>query len=168
MSSGVVVNTFSHSVTYVADNIQRTLKNIVLLSGLDPAKLTADWESTNRALKTWLESKHLETIVLEISDAAGTTLVGRWDIDVSYSWSGDDGSNFWVDTDQIKTAIKKAGQHPASCEYRLILHNKPGYAAVYGWSTTSYLSTSGFVKQSLGSTVEHSGLGASTSYYRRS
>lgn len=167
MSSGVVVNTYGISVTYVADNIQRTLKNIVLLSGLDPAKLTSDWESINRALKTWLESKHLETIVLEISNAAGTALVGRWDIDVSYSWSGDDG-NFWVDTDQIKTAIRKAGQHPSSCEYRLILHNKPGYAAVAGWSTTTYLSTSGFVKQSLGSTVEHIGLGASTSYYRRS
>ncbi len=168
MSSGVVVNTYGLSVTYVADNIQRTLKNIVLLSGLDPAKLTSDWESINRALKAWLESRHLETIVLEISNAAGTALVGRWDIVVSYSWSEDDGSNFWVDTDQIKTAIRKAGQHPASCEYRLLLQNKPGYAAVSGWSTTTYLSTSGFVKQSLGSTVEHSGLGANTSYYRRS
>jgi hypothetical protein len=168
MSTGVVVNTYSLSVTYVADNIQRTLKNILLLSGLDPAKLTSDWQSVNKALKSWMESKHLETIVLEVSNAAGTTLVGRWDIQISYAWNGDDGSNFWVDTDQIKAAVRKAGQQPSSCAYRVLLQNKPGYPAVEGWSSTTYLSTAGFTKQSLGSTVEHSGLGASASYYRRS
>lgn len=168
MSTGVVVNTYAHSVTYVADNIQKTLKNIVLLSGLNPTKVTDDWESTNRALKTWLDSKHLETIVLEISDSTGKNLIGRWDIEVTYGWNGDDGSNFWVDTDLIKAAVRKAGQHPATCEYRLLLLNKPGYASVSGWSSTSFLSTAGFTRQSLGSTVEHSGLGGSTSYYRRS
>ncbi|HWH58000.1 MAG TPA: hypothetical protein VN682_10235 [Terriglobales bacterium] len=168
MSTSVVVNTYTHSVTYVADNIQRTLKNILVLSGLDPGKLTSDWESTNRALRTWIDSKHLETIVLEISNASGTSLIGRWDIEIAYGWEGGDGSSFWVDTDQIKTAVRKAGVHPASCEYRLICVNKPGRPAVSGWGSTTLLSTAGFTRQSLGGTVEHSGLGASTSYYRRS
>lgn len=167
MSTSVIVNTYTHSVTYVADNIQRTLKNILLLSGLDPGKLTSDWESTNRALKTWIESQDLETIVLEISNSSGSSLLGRWDIEISYGWNGSDGSNFWVDTDQIKTAVRKAGLQPATCEYRLLCINKPGRPNVAGWGPTTLLSTSGFTRQSLGGTIEHSGLGASTSYYRR-
>lgn len=168
MSTSVVVNTYTHSVTYVADNIQRTLKNILMLSGLDPGKLTSDWESTNLALRTWIESKHLETVVLEISDASRGSLIGRWDIEISYGWEGGDGSSFWVDTDQIKTAIRKAGVLPSSCEYRLVCLNKSGRPNVSGWTSTTLLSTVGFTRQSLGGTVEHSGLGASASYYRRS
>lgn len=112
-------------------------------------------------------SQHLEIIVLEIANATGTALLGRWDIDISYGWAGSDGSNFWVDTDQIKAAVRKAGLQPSSCEYRLVFINKPGRADVPGFGSTTLLSTAGFTRQSLGSTVEHSGLGANTTYYRR-
>ena len=35
--TSVAVNTYTHSVTYVADNILKSMKDIVRLSGLDPA-----------------------------------------------------------------------------------------------------------------------------------
>jgi len=38
---------------------------------------------------------------------------------------------------------------------------------VIGWSKTSGRSTDGMIRQSLGTTIEHSGLGARTSYLRR-
>ena len=41
--TSVAVNTYTHSVTYVADNILKSFKDIVRLSGLDPGKLVADW-----------------------------------------------------------------------------------------------------------------------------
>jgi hypothetical protein len=37
---------------------------------------------------------------------------------------------------------------------------------VDGWSSTTLRSTQNMVKQSLGSTIEHNGLGANTSYWR--
>ncbi|MBP0495592.1 hypothetical protein [Pararoseomonas indoligenes] len=52
----VVVNSYTHSVAYVADNILKSLKDIIRLSGLDPAKFVDQWESNTRALKTWLET----------------------------------------------------------------------------------------------------------------
>jgi hypothetical protein len=64
MSTFVAVNTYTHSVTYVTDNILRSLQDIVRLSGLDPAQIADDWTILERGINTWIESKHLETIVL--------------------------------------------------------------------------------------------------------
>jgi hypothetical protein len=165
MSTFVVVNTYTHSVTYVTENILRSLQDIVRMSGLDPSKI-GDWETLERGIRTWLDSKHLETIVLEVYNPRTDALIGRWDFDIAYDWNGDSG-RFWVDTEQIKAAIKKAGVWPAASEYRIVCSNKNGRADVVGWSSTTLRSTSGMIKQSLGTTVEHNGLGAGASYYRK-
>ena len=167
MSTFVTVNAYTHSVTYVTDNILRSLQDIVRLSGLNPSQISEEWEVLERGIKTWIESKHLETIVLEVYNPATNVLIGRWDIDIAYDWSGDGGGRFWVDTEQIRTAIKKAGVWPGSGKYNIICKTKSGRANVAGWSTTSFRSTAGMIKQSLGTTIEHSGLGAGASYYRK-
>ena len=115
MSTSVSVNTYTYSVTFVADNVQRTLKDIIVQSGLDPTKYVNSWKSVNLALTTWVQSKHLKTIILEIFNPKDDTLVGRWDIEISYGWSSSDTGSFWIDTDQIKTAIRKCGAVPSSC-----------------------------------------------------
>lgn len=167
MTTFVAVNTYTHSVTYVTDNILRSLQDIVRLSGLDPTKIADDWTVLESGISTWIESKHLETIVLEAYNPSTDALIGRWDIDIAYEWSGDGGGRFWVDTEQIKMAIKKAGVWPGSSKYSIICRTKSGRADVDGWSTTTFRSTTGMVKQSLGTTIEHSGLGAGASYYRK-
>ena len=121
--SSVAVYSYTHSVTYVADNILKSLKDIVRLSGLDPTKLTDDWESIMRALRAWLDSGHLRTVVLEVFDPATDELVTRWDVDIVYSWSSGDGS-FWTDTEQLKYAIRKAGVAPGSARYRILMDNR--------------------------------------------
>ncbi len=83
-----------------------------------------------------------------------------------YGWSDGDGS-FWTDTEQLKYAIKKAGLLPSQAKYKLMLDTKPGRPDVEGWSKGSYRSTDGMVKQSLGSTVEHSGLAGQAGYWRQ-
>ena len=166
MSTFVAVNTYTHSVTYVTDNILRSLQDIVKLSGLDPSKISEEWAVLERGIRTWIDSKHLEAIVLEVYNLTTDALIGRWDIEIAYEWSGDNG-RFWVDTDQIKAAIKKAGAWPSESKYRIVCTTKDGRAVVEGWSSTNLRSTSGLIKQSLGTTIEHSGLGAGASYYRK-
>jgi len=162
----VSVNTYIHSVVYVADNILKSLKDIILLSGLDPSAFAGDWDLHMRGIQTWLNTGHLETVNLEIYDPATDGLIFRWDIEISYGWSGGDG-NFWTDTDQLRYAIRKAGLAPSEARYRLLLTNKEGRPDVLGWGKATERSTDGMVRQSLGTTVEHCGLGASTSYLRR-
>lgn len=163
--TSVAVYSYTHSVTYVADNILKSFKDVIRLSGLDPTQLVEDWDSTMLALKTWLASGHLTCVVLEVYNPKTDALIGRWDVDVVYGASGD--GNFWTDTDQIKYHIRKAGLWPSEARYRLILQNKGGRPDVRGWSSTTFRSTAGFVRHSLGSTIEHNGLGGNAAYWRK-
>lgn len=164
--SSVAVYSYSHSVTYVADNILKSFKDIIRLSGLNPADLVTTWASKMLAIETWIKSGHLEAVVLEIYHPTNDSLIIRWDIDIVYSWSADAG-NFWTDTEQLRYAIKKAGVAPSDAKYRLVLTHKLGAPEVVGWSSTTFRSTDNMVRQSLGSTIEHNGLGGSTSYWRK-
>lgn len=164
--TAVVVNTYTHSVVYVADNILKSLKDIIRLSGLDPAAFVGDWGTNQRAIKAWLESQHLRGVWLEIYNPTTNALITRWDIEISYAWSSGDGS-FWTDTEQLRYAIQKAGVSPASARYSLLLDTKPGRPDVTGWGSGFARSTAGMVHQGLGSTIEHNGLGGRTSYLRR-
>lgn len=164
--TSVSVYSYTHSVTYVADNIHKSLKDIIRLSGLNPASLMDNRESTLRALRTWIDSKDLERVILEIYDPDTDKLILRWDLDIAYEWSSDDGT-FYTDTDQLRYHILKAGVAPSQAKYRLILCTKPGSPDVDGWGSVTFRSTDGMVKQSLGSTIQHSGLGANAGYWRK-
>lgn len=164
--SAVAVFSYTQSVVYVADNILKSLKDIIRLSGLDPTKLVNDWALLLRGLSAWIESRHLESVTLEIFDPKTDGLLFRWDIEVVYTWDVSAGT-FWTDTEQLKWAIKKAGLVPAQADYRVSVHNKPGRPNVSGWSNCALRSTDGMVRQCLGTTVEHNGLSANTTYWRK-
>jgi len=164
--TSVSVNTYTHSVTYVADNILKSIKDIIKLSGLNPQKFAENWDVTHRGLSAWLASKHLKRVVLEIYDPRTGGLIIRWDLDINYNYGTGDGQ-FWTDTDQLRYAIRKAGVVPSEAMYNLLVTRHDGFPAVEGWSDTSFRSTDGFARQSLGSTIDHNGLGASTAYWRK-
>ncbi len=165
--TSVTVNTYTHSVTYVADNILKSLKDIILHSGLNPGEFVGNWATNMAGIQAWLASGHLRTVTLEIFNPKTDALIIRWDIDIIHSWSANGDGGFWTDTEQLKYAIQKAGIAPSEARYRLLVDNAAGRPDVTGWSSTSYRSTAGMVRQSLGTTVEHYGLGANTSYYRK-
>lgn len=164
--SAVTTYSRTHSVTYVTDNVLKSLKDIIRLSGLNPDHFVANWDTNQRAVKTWLESEHLDKVTLDIYNANTNQLITRWDIDVVYSWSADGDGNFWTDTDQLRYAIAKSGVLPSSALYDLRLYTKPNAPTVAGWGAVVARSTDGMVRQSLGATVEHNGLGGQTAYWR--
>lgn len=164
--SRVSVYSYSHSVSYVADNILKSFKDIIRFSGLNPTALVTTWASKMLALETWLHSGHLEKVVLEIYHPRTDALIVRWDVDIVYGWSADAG-NFWTDTEQLKYAIRKAGVAPSEAKYRLVLSHSEGAPDVEGWHSTYYRSTNGMVRQCLGATVEHNGLAANAAYWRK-
>jgi hypothetical protein len=163
--TSVGVHSYTHSVTYVADNILKSFKDIIRLSGLDPTKLVEDWAVLMRGLTMWLNSGHLRAVTLEVYDPGTDALIGRWDVDIVYGAAGD--GSFWTDTDQIRYAILKHGLWPCQAGYRIIVDTAHGRPDVLGWSNTTFRSTEGFVRQSLGSTIEHNGLGANAAYWRK-
>jgi hypothetical protein len=166
--TAVAVNVYSHthSVTYVAENILKSLKDIIRLSGLDPSEFVNDWNLHMRGVDGWLRSGDLERVMLDIYHPRTGVLLFQWSIDISYAWNGGDGS-FWTDTDQLKYAIRKAGLAPSEAKYDLRLKTKPGRHDIAGWSRGAARSTEGMVRQSLGTTIGHGSLSGSTSYLRR-
>jgi hypothetical protein len=165
MASIVSVNTYTHSVTYVTDKMLGSLRTIITGIGLDPTKFTNNWQLYERGVKTWLESKHLKEAVLEITSSTGS-FVTRCDFTIDYSYGGGDGA-MWVDTDSIKFSIAKMGVIAKDCTYALKLSLGAGAAAVDGWSDCDFLSTAGFVKQSLGTTIGTNSIGAQAGYWRK-
>src|SRR5579862_9041317 len=136
MGVSVSVRSYTHATIYVAENILRSLKNILLYSGLDPNRLTDEWEVLSRGIRTWIDSGHLRKIILEVFDPKTDAIVGRWDVNISYEWSGGDGA-FWTDTDAIRFAIRKAGILPSAAKYRVVADTAAGKPLVIGWSSTT-------------------------------
>ncbi len=165
MSTFVSVNTYTHSVTYVADNMLRSLKEIIRESGLSPEKLANNWTVLQCGISKWLETRHLEGVVLEVYNPSTGGLVGRWDFDIVYGVQGD--GSMWVNTEDIKYHIRKAGQWPSACDYEVITTTKAGRPDVTGWAPAAFRSTDGFVRQAIGTTIDGNGLSTGTAYWRR-
>lgn len=167
MSTLVFVNTYTHSVTFVTDKMLTSLKRIIVWSGLDPGRLTRDWGVLERGIRTWLRGEHLWAVILEVYRPAPRTLVGRWDFAVEYGFGADGDGEMWTDTDAIRFAIAKARLNPAGCDYRIIVYTKPGSPDVEGWEPAQFLSTEGFVRHSVGTTIGASPLASRTAYWRK-
>ena len=165
MSTSVAVNTYTHSVTYVTDKLLSSMKLIILLSGLSPEKLTTEWAVLERGIKRWLETQDLEELHLEIYDPKNQNLVLLWDFEVSYGYTGD--GTFWADPAAIRYHIQKAGVAPQTCNYRIVATTKLGRPEVIGWTSTTLRSTDGFVRQSIGTTIDGSGLSGGAAYWRK-
>ncbi|HYC49761.1 MAG TPA: hypothetical protein VEB19_01505 [Gemmatimonadaceae bacterium] len=162
----VNVRAYSHAIAHVTDNILRSFKDIVARSGMNPAKLVGDWEVLERGIRKWMETGHLEKVTLEIFNPITDAPLGFWDVSISYGYTGGDGE-FWIDADAIRYSIQKAGAHPWTTGYRVIVTNKEGRPDVQGWSPTTGRSRSGFAEQRIGTAIDASGLSGGISYFRK-
>jgi len=165
MSVASYVDTSVYSVTYVTEKLLLSIKEIISKSGLSPAKMTRHWGSLEQGISTWIASKHLRQVHLEIFNPVTQKLVCRWDLDIIYGYAGD--GAFWADTEAIKYHIQKAGAIPANCDYRICVDNAPNAPTVDGWSSCTLYSTEGLSRFSVGTTIGSSGLGAGLAYWTK-
>jgi Bacterial HORMA domain 2 len=171
MTTSVRVNTYAYATTHVASNMLRSMKQIIRESGLSITRIQSQWAVLEDGVATWLNSGHLERLVLEVFDTgkpAGADLIGRFDFTIDYTYYGDGDGDLWLDPETVSYAVRKNGSYPALCEYRLIADTAPGYPAVDGWSTTTFRSTAGFTRHSVGTAIGGGSIGAGLSYYTRS
>src|SRR5258707_12505244 len=109
MSTTVSVSTYTstHTISHVTSKMLLLLKEIIREVGLDPSILMDRWAPLELAVSTWLRSKHLKQLTLEIFNPKTDGLVSRWDLDIVYGYGADD--TFWVDTTAIRYSIAKPG-----------------------------------------------------------
>ena len=135
MGSVATVHTYAHTTTYVTNELLNSIKRIIVGLGLSPANFVDDIPVLERGIKIWLDSRDLETAVLEIRNASG--LVTRCDFTIDYGYSTSDGS-MWVDMDAIRNSLAKLGIKPTECTYNIKVMCKPGRPDVAGWSPLQF------------------------------
>jgi hypothetical protein len=165
--SAVAVSTAVYSATHVATNMLRGLKQIVAGCGLNTSKLVGQWSVLENGVATWVNSRHLDELVLEVWDTKNPNkLIGRFDFAIDYSYYGNGDGDLWLDPDTVAWAIRKNGSYASGCDYRIVADTKPGAAAVTGWSNTTFRSTDGMRRHSVGTALGGGSMGASLSYWK--
>ena len=72
--------TRAHTAAYVSDKMRNLIKLLVQHYGLDPTALVDAWSDwVDRAARTWLQSGHLQKIIIEFYKPGTTVALGRWD-----------------------------------------------------------------------------------------
>jgi hypothetical protein len=159
------VYTRSHSSTFVTDNVRNLLVRIIQMSGLDPTALVDDWTVLGRAVRTWLDTGHLEAITIEFFQPGSSRLDRRWDFEITYSGSGVD-EDMWVDREHVRRTIEKVGRPRPNCIYRVILSAAAGRPDVAGMVPTTYKSTDGLVSRATGTAIATHDIMAGLRYWR--
>lgn len=165
MSTATFVISYAYTVTHVTTKIMHILSNIIRDIGLDPAKFTRDWGVYEFGISTWLASRHLQRVTVEVYNPTTNDLVTRWDMDVVYSSVGD--GNLWFDAAAVRYAIAKAGLAPSSCLYDIKLKTLSDRPYVAGWEDCSFRSTDGLNRYAVGATIGGNGLSTETAYWSR-
>lgn len=166
MATAVQVNVATYSTTHVATNLIRSLKQLVLACGLKADKLLGQWQVLENGIATWLGSRHLQVVTLEVYNASTGILVARFDFDIDYSYHPSGNGDLWIDPDTVDYAVRKTGAIPANCTYDVWVNTTPGRPDVAGWTTGTMHSTAHLQRRSVGATVGGGDIGASLSYWK--
>lgn len=170
MSTAVYVNTTTYATTHVATNMLGSIRSIIKGSGLSPDLLRDQWATLEHGIATWLASRHLKMVTLEVFDPGKrpNDLVGRFDFTIDYGYYPGGDGDLWLDPDTVAYAIRKNGSYPGRCQYRIVIDCAPGYRQIPGWTDTTYRSTAGFTRHTVGTALGGGSLGAGLSYYAES
>ncbi len=166
MPTTVHVNTHTYATTHVATNLILSLKQLVMGCGLNPINYIGDWIILERGVVTWLRSRHLKQLVLEIYCPITNYLKKRFDFNIDYGYYPNGDGDLWIDRETVNFALRKAGTVPSYCSYNIIALRSPGFPAVQGWYPTHFRSTSDFKWGSVGAAVGGGSLSSSLHYWK--
>src|ERR1700722_4355209 len=155
----------AHSIVFLSDNLRNTLREVIRENGLSPQKLVQDWGTIERGIQTWLQSGHLNNIVIEFFKPGASIASARWEFPIGYDGSGvhDD---MWLDKNYLRQLIAKSARPTTDCTYRVLLCTKSGRPAVSGFSDCSFLSTGSLAARQAGTVIATGNMTAAVTYWR--
>lgn len=157
--------TRSHTSTFASDNMRNVLRDIIRDHGLDPTALMDSFERVlGRAIRTWMETGHLQKITIEFYRPGTGKLDTRWDFPIRYDGNGSD--DMWVDWDHLHSSMAKAQPPSRDCRYEVILSTKPGRPDVDGMASCQFRPTDGLVARETGTVIATPDIMASATYWR--
>lgn len=159
------VFTRAHSIVFLSDNLRNTLREVIRENGLSPEKLMQDWETIERGIRTWLETGHLNNVVVEFYKPGANAASARWDFPVAYGGSGVD-DDLWLDKNYLRQLIAKSAKPTSNCSYRIILCTDAGAPWVPGFRECTFLATGSLAARQAGTVIATGHLTAGVTYWR--
>jgi hypothetical protein len=159
------VFTQTHSIVFLSDNMRNTLREVIRENGISPAKLMQDWDMIERGIKTWLQSGHLNNIVVEFFKPGASEASARWEFPTGYAGSGVD-DDMWLDKNYLRQLIAKAKRPTSDCIYRILLCTDNNAPRVDGFTSCSFLSTGQMSARQAGTVIATRHMTAGATYWR--
>ena len=165
MATQTYVYAKSHSINFFSDSMRISLRELIRENGLDPDKLMQEWSTIQRGVRTWLDSGHLNKVVVEFYQPGSSTATARWDFPVVYSGSGVD-DDMWLDKDYLRKLIAKAARPTSDCTYRIVLCTDAYRPFVEGFVKCTFLNTGQLSQRQAGTVIATGYMTAGVSYWR--
>jgi len=155
----------THNIVFLSDNLRNTLREVIRENGLSPLKLMDDWTTIERGIKTWLQSGHLNNIVVEFFKPGASVSSARWEFPIGYAGTGvhDD---MWLDKNYLRQLIAKSARPSTDCTYRILLCTSTGRPHVAGFSDFPFLSTGNLAARQAGTVIATGHMTAAVTYWR--
>jgi Bacterial HORMA domain 2 len=157
--------TQTHSIVFLSDNLRNTLREVIRENGISPDRLMQDWTTIEDGIKTWLQSGHLNNIVVEFYRPGASTASARWEFPIGYAGSGV-ADDMWLDKNYLRQLIAKSARPSTDCSYRILLCTNPGRPYVAGFVDCSFLSTGNLAARQAGTVIATGYMTAAVTYWR--
>lgn len=159
------VFTQTHSIVFLSDNLRNTLREVIRENGISPQKLVQDWEVIEQGIHTWLQSRHLNNIVVEFFKPGASIASARWEFPIGYTGSGVE-DDMWLDKAYLRQLIAKAKRPTTDCTYRILLCTNSGAPTVAGFTSCTFLSTGQLAARQAGTVISTGHITASATYWK--
>ena len=159
------VFTQTHSIVFLSDNLRNTLREVIRENGISPQKLVQDWEVIEQGIHTWLQSRHLNNIVVEFFKPGASIASARWEFPIGYTGSGVE-DDMWLDKAYLRQLIAKAKRPTTDCTYRILLCTNAGAPTVAGFTSCTFLSTGQLAARQAGTVISTGHITAGATYWK--
>ena len=163
----ISVKTAVYPIVYVANEIMNTLIRIVDRRGLSMDYINRHRETLLDGIFTWLSTRHLEKLVLEIYN--GETVIERHDLNFSYSKvvPSTTHSKFETNLRKLEDFLSKLPSLEEGLQYRVVVVLKEGAPDVPGWKPTRLRPVDHLRHQNLGDLIKADYIGVAFEYWGR-
>ncbi|MBI1744517.1 hypothetical protein HYR54_15830 [Candidatus Acetothermia bacterium] len=146
-----IVKTLGMSVTHTVTETIHAWLRITGGLDLDTNMLINGRDSIEKVLKTWITSRHLKAVFLEVYHPGSNQCVARFDLVYSYDPTcSNEAGGYTIKMDSIDEVVKQLKSKVQGAIYRIIVDLAENAPQVPGWTPTQPLSTDGLTKESIG------------------
>ena len=152
--ANVRAGTQTRSAVYVANEVIRSLLEIVGQRGLPLEQMQSRLEFYSDSFRLLVAGRWLESVTLEVFDPGSNRLVEKYELDLSYAPTAQGEESFATHVDKLRTELSRLAKLGPKLCYRVLIQRTEGSPDVPGWYPTVSRDDSHLQKTAAGKFIE--------------